>query len=754
MKVAASWLCLGLVAASANAASLMLDFGPTVVASTNNTLSMAHFAGAVPGTETDWNTVTADTSSLVYSDGTPASGVSVDVGRSDVGVNDTVNFNNKSVTSSALGGQFSIGIYVGSSPIRDGIFATAPAGGSAINTNALGVRINGLAAGSYTLYISGRNTSTAVTAPERFFCTNGSSATTFTFSTNTTAWVDQANSASTPGVGTPTQTDGITSTFAYGDNCAHLVVTLGAGDSLFLAAIGVATNEYRGFLNAVQIVPSAPVLTNFPPVIGKQPAGTTAYEGATVSIANVTYGGLPTLTYQWRLDGNNVANATNASITLSSITASMGGNYSVAVSNSVGYAISSNATVTVIPLFNTGQMTNIWNLVPGDRFYITVTNNTSGERGLAYNPATSNLLVVCQIPSNNIVVLDSATGAEKHFMDLTGVPATAAGVNMIGVADDGVVYAGNATVNAGSASTPYRLWQWANDDASSTPTELLSGDPGFNTSAAGLRWGDTIAVRGSGADTQILIAPGSGTNVCLFTTPDGSTFSPTILSISDVSSGFAQFGVAFGPDTNTFWAKTINQQLYLIQFDLGAATGAVLHAYSSTNGVPNTFRFVSTDSSQKWLAGIMSVATGLPDNVRLYNISDLTNGPVLADQELYTTQNPNTFLNGAGTGSTAFGGNYLFALDSQNGIKAFLIDTNFSPSLSPFSITSIAPQGASSVVLTWQSVAGHAYQVQSKTNLPDTAWSDVGSAIIASGVSTLFTNTISGGTRFYRVRGQ
>ncbi|MGZ6419246.1 MAG: lipid A deacylase LpxR family protein, partial [Pseudobdellovibrio sp.] len=41
--------------------------------------------------------------------------------------------------------------------------------------------------------------------------------------------------------------------------------------------------------------------------------------------------------------------------------------------------------------------------LPGDRYYVT-SSSTNAERGLAYNPATSNLLIACRAPSNNIVV--------------------------------------------------------------------------------------------------------------------------------------------------------------------------------------------------------------------------------------------------------------------------------------------------------------------------------------------------------------
>src|SRR5437868_167550 len=76
---------------AARATALMLDFGPTVTAAADATKSPGHAAGVIPATEISWNTVTADTSTLVYSDGTAATEVSIDLGRSTAG-SDTINF--------------------------------------------------------------------------------------------------------------------------------------------------------------------------------------------------------------------------------------------------------------------------------------------------------------------------------------------------------------------------------------------------------------------------------------------------------------------------------------------------------------------------------------------------------------------------------------------------------------------------------------------------------------------------------------
>lgn len=737
---------------TARAGTLLLDFGATSVASTEATLDMGHFAGAVPSSEISWNKiVNADNSSLVYSDGSAASGVSIVVGRCPAATTNAVDYTKKNISSSALGTAETWGIYTNTSPTKDGIFAT---GTATVNTNAVGIRVDGLAAGTYTLYISGRNTSTGFVAPEQFYVVNGPSASIFTFASNTTSSAVEANSGTRLGGANPTQADAITSTFAYGDNCVHLVVTLNSGDSLFLAAVGLGSNELRGFLNAVEIVPGTPVLTNFPATIGVQPANVSTYAGATVSISNVKYGGVPPLIYQWYHDGAPIDGATNGSLTLVNVSANDSGKYSVSVSNIVATTNSSDAVVTIVPFFNTAQMSNAWSLLPGDRFYITTNNANNFERGLAYDPVTGDLLLVAQSPTNNVVVLNSTNGAEKYFMNLTGIASGSAGANTIGVGDDGAVYLANVTANA--AGNFYTINRWSDDGQNTTADAipLFSGDPGA-AGPTGLRWGDNLAVRGSGVATEILTAPGASTNVvCLFTMDSsGAYLLPNLIYVTNAppANSFAQFGIAFGPGTNTFWAKTLNQQLVLVQFDLASGTGGIVYT-APTSVVPGGFRFISTDSAQKWMGGVMSVASGLPDNVRLYDISNYTNSPVLADQEVNTTTNQSTFLNGQGTGVTTFGNGYLFALDSNNGLKAFLINTN---TLSiPFNITSVALQPNASVVLKWQSIAGKNYQVESSADLSGGSWSPLGVPVLATGTETSVTNSVSQPTQFFRVQQQ
>ena len=107
----------------------------------------------------------------------------------------------------------------------------------------------------------------------------------------------------------------------------------------------------------------------------------------------------------------------------------------------------------------------------------------------------------------------------------------------------------------------------------------------------------------------------------------------------------------------------------------------------------------------KFLAGI---ARDDQQNVQIYSVADLDFGPELLDQEVFPTYNPSIEANGA----LDFGGNtYLFALDENNGVMAFLLDPSYLPPLTHFKILSATASGTD-VILTWEARSGTSYQVQ------------------------------------------
>lgn len=85
--------------------------------------------------------------------------------------------------------------------------------------------------------------------------------------------------------------------------------------------------------------PSAPVITN-------QPASQSVKVGQSVSFA-VAASGSGNIRYQWRKNGTNIANASNANFSIAAATIADAGSYSVLVANDVGSVISKDAQLTV-----------------------------------------------------------------------------------------------------------------------------------------------------------------------------------------------------------------------------------------------------------------------------------------------------------------------------------------------------------------------------------------------------------------------
>lgn len=90
----------------------------------------------------------------------------------------------------------------------------------------------------------------------------------------------------------------------------------------------------------------ATAAVNAAPVITAQPANQTIAIGNSATFT-VVASGEPTPTYQWRKGNVNIAGATNASLTISSVTAGDAGSYTVVVTNSVGSATSAAAELVV-----------------------------------------------------------------------------------------------------------------------------------------------------------------------------------------------------------------------------------------------------------------------------------------------------------------------------------------------------------------------------------------------------------------------
>jgi hypothetical protein len=103
----------------------------------------------------------------------------------------------------------------------------------------------------------------------------------------------------------------------------------------------LVTNAYGTMLSS-----NATLTVLFPPAIVTQPQSQTVLAGTNV-ILSVTVTSSPPSACQWKFNGTNLAGATTTALTLTNVQLKDAGNYSLAATNSLGYALSSNATLTV-----------------------------------------------------------------------------------------------------------------------------------------------------------------------------------------------------------------------------------------------------------------------------------------------------------------------------------------------------------------------------------------------------------------------
>jgi len=467
-----------------------------------------------------------------------------------------------------------------------------------------------------------------------------------------------------------------------------------------------------------------------PPAIVAQPASLTNYTGTPAALTVSATGTAP-LTYQWRKGAVPIPNAAQPTYYLPTLAPGDAGGYDVMITNSLGSVTSAIAYLSVIvPPPNT-RTVPLWNLAPGSRPYL---NLDGSQRGLSFNPANGHLLLISR-PSGvaSVYVLNSTNGADVHTLN-NGSGVISGGtypLNLIGVADDGAVYAGNLTLNG--TITAFRLYRWANDNPATTPTLAFAGDP-FSGSAE--RWGDALNVRGAGPNTQIVISSRAGTNICVFTTVNGTSYTANPVSISGGSGGMFGLGLAFGAG-NTVWGKQTGSPLRQASFNLVTGTGAVLQSFASPV-VAGTVGAIGVSTNLQLLGG---VALETPDNFQLYDLPS-SGSPSLVETNAFPADNPNS----NGTGAVDFGGDRVFALDSNNGILALQL---LSPTPAEFVLIDRLPDGQ--VQLIWNGHPVFSYILQTSSNL--LFWSDLANVSGSNGVFRFVDPSATNQPqRFYRTR--
>ncbi|MFN0127417.1 MAG: hypothetical protein ACKV19_12105 [Verrucomicrobiales bacterium] len=504
---------------------------------------------------------------------------------------------------------------------------------------------------------------------------------------------------------------------------------------------------------AFDIVPAQlpPEITTGPP--SGQPANTTVLSGWKATFS-VTATGTTPLNYQWFRDDAPIANATGSTYILDPVVESDSGTvFTVRVSNVAGNVTSETATLSVLPRPDTPVMTPAWRIPVGQRPYID-TNNT--QRGLTYNPANNHLLLVNRSsvaslpPPPHIIVLDAATGAEipngdiprlLRLTDESENPLVTGGtfpLNMIDCDDAGVVYAANlAEGNTVGAFTVYR---WENDDPATVPKIAFGAGDVF----ASDRCGDQFKVRGSGVSTQFLVGARNQPKFALFTTVDGLNFEAFAYEVPDAGAT-AFFQCDFGAG-NTVWAKTSGGRLLHVSFNPTTRETAIEQIFTGAQ-FPAGVGPIGIHPARN-LLGAVHIGEN-PNNLRLYDTTLIGQPGGLLDLEFFPTDNTNS----NGTGAVDFGGNRIFALDTNNGLLA--INITYSPSTPAPSVLGAVEyiDNVGSEVLRFQlsGESGRSYRIDGSPTMATGSWTAVRTVTLA-GTSQLVEINIPEGQTSYHYR--
>jgi hypothetical protein len=392
----------------------------------------------------------------------------------------------------------------------------------------------------------------------------------------------------------------------------------------------------------------------------------------------------------------------------------------------------------------------LWSLAPTGRPYLLLDTDASNGttplyRGIAYNPLSNHVYIVSRTGPNtglSVNVLDANTGADLYQLKTNGI--NNAGTIMLAfmaVADDGVLYASSISVTNGVT-----IYRWDNDGSNTLPKTVFAGVL-FPTAPSATRWGDALGVRGAGADTQLVLdAGGAFTNSAVLSATDGFATNFTSAGYIHAYASGDAIGrtIQFGP-TNTYFIKrrasglvppVSGRALQLTRFEGSPKTSVLL-------SVPDFYPqvgLVALDLSKNLAAGILYVTnTAAPDRLIVYDISNLASPLQIAQYNFPVNHQKNNNC----IGQVAFGPDKIFAVDGNNGVIAVPTYPTFLPGLS---IT----RSGDSVVLAWTHSIPE-FVLQASSSLSPPSWTNLGLPVTLNGDQNTVTNTVTGGTRFYRL---
>jgi uncharacterized repeat protein (TIGR01451 family) len=328
--------------------------------------------------------------------------------------------------------------------------------------------------------------------------------------------------------------------------------TAGTYNITFTAHNGVGSDATQSFTLTVSVPPA--VTTN--PVNQTVSAGSTATFTADAS-------GTPTPTVQWQVstDGGttftNVSGATSKTLSFTAAVTQNGNKYHAVFTNSVGTAITTAATLTVISPDVTIAKSHSGDFIVGANggtYTIKVTNHGTG-------PTTGNITVTDTLPAGLAFV--SSTGAgwacsasgQTVTCTYTGAPLAATGGSStftltVSVAPNAItssLAAGFVATNTATVSDPND--SKTTDKSASDPTNLDNAVPSLSSispvlgAIAGATGPQTVTLTGSGFNASTMVSFGGNPPLAGTASPDGKTLTISVPPADLTSPGNVTVGV-------------------------------------------------------------------------------------------------------------------------------------------------------------------------------------------------------------------
>jgi hypothetical protein len=283
------------------------------------------------------------------------------------------------------------------------------------------------------------------------------------------------------------------------------------------------------------------------------------------------------------------------------------------------------------------------------------------------------------------------------------------------------------------------------DEPTTLPTVVFEG------SAATGRMGDTLDVRGTGTDLQVLAASRNAPSFSIFRLDEFSqTLIPSTYQVGELAANTPAFGLCavFGPG-NTVWGKASGQPLVAASFNPDDLTATIIATYPAAVVPGNSGVFGIAPAAG--LLGMIQIDNS--DNVRLYQSPfPFPSAPpetfALLDMEFMAADNGNANA----TGSLFLSGDRLFALNTNNGLSAFTVKAPApEPPPSLGDITYNPADNSVSFQLT--GTPGRTYLIE-RTDVPSASpWTPDGTVTLTTPTATV-TRPAGSTRQFFRARPQ